>query len=351
MTLLEQSPVGETLPEHIPVGEIVERSSFRTKTEKGLDYEKRFVSVGDEHSPENAARLNLVIDMWEQFLKLHDEEYPIPLKKNGFKKNPAYEWFYNLEPEEQGTMLEWLPLVLSAKALYPMQRLNDMERVFKSGKVLDRARDILTNSLDAIGIRTRARIMKSIVIEAATESSDRELTIVSLGSGAAVPAIDATLEIEQKLGKKTNMRLFDQSDEILEFAKETAVRDGIDIDRVTTHTGDYYEAFSEVKPESVNIVEALGLWEYLHDSRCVSLLQRSYDLLKPGGVIIVSNMLDDREQLAFNQRGVAWPGVKPRSEQDLMKIVEDAELPTDQIRFTVSDDGVYGILEIHKPWS
>lgn len=335
--------------ENLEPGEIFEQDRWRCRTESGLSYEKRRVIVGDESDPMDRHRLNLVFDMWSAYIEAHSEEFPIPSKKNNYQKNPAYEWFYKHEqPNFEGTMEEWLTLVPSARALYAMQVTDDMERVFPSGKTTERTRDILTHSLDAVAIRARAAIMKSIVLKYAAQSTENDLNLVSLGAGAAVPAINAVVEIEQRFGKTTFMDLYDQDADILGFAKESTARAGIPGDQVATHAGDYYEAF-KLPPESVDILEALGLFEYLHDSRCVGLIQKAYRLLKPGGVIVFSNMLDSRPQRAFHQTGVVWPGVKMRSEEGLIQLVADAEIDTSLATYTVSEDGVYGVLEIHKP--
>lgn len=335
--------------ENLKPGEVFEQDVQHCLTESGLSYEKRRVMVGDESDPVARHRLNLVFDMWSAHIEAHREEFPIPSKKNNYQSNPAYDWFYKHEqPDVEGTMEEWLTLVPSARALYAMQVIDDMERVFPSGQVTERARDILTHSLDAVAIRARAAIMKSIVLKYAAQSTENDFNLVSLGAGAAVPAINAVVDIEQQFGKKTFMNLYDQDPDILGFAKESTARAGILGYQVATHVGDYYDAF-KLPPESVNVLEALGLFEYLHDSRCQRLIKEAYQLLKPGGVLVFSNMLDSRPQRAFHESGVAWPGVKMRSEEGLIQLVADAEIDTSLVTYTVSEDGVYAVVEIHKP--
>jgi SAM-dependent methyltransferase len=357
VTLVDSERItGETGPERLPLGEVVEISShieeFTPESEKLKPgrYFKRLGAVGDIGDPKERAKLNAVLDLWDRFLLEHDKEYPIPTMKNGYKENPASEWFYNHEEGLEGTMKEWGDeLVPSARALYPMQVVDDMERVFPSGTVTERARRILELSDDAVAIRARAAIMKSIAVETATKMTDMELKLVSLGAGAAVPAIIAVQEIEKKLGKKMIMDLYDQDENILkEFAKESIERAGIPSEHVTPHVGSY-EKFYTLEDASVDILEALGLWEYLPTSRCVELMTNAYRVIKPGGVIVISNMLKGRKQLAVNQRAVKWPGVKPRTETELIEIAVKAGVPVENITYIISEDGVYGILEVHKP--
>lgn len=354
MTLLRgEKFVGDFEPERIAVGEVIELSSevksFESQDHSGR-YLKRLVAVGDSADPHERAKLNAVIDLWDRFLLEHNKEYPIPSMKNGYKKNPVYDWFHDDEGLEQGTMKAWRDeLVPTAKALYPMQMLDDMDRPFSEGTtVTERAKRILELTDDAVAIRARAAIMKSIAVEVAMMTSEKELKLVSLGAGAAVPAIAAVQEVERALGKKVSMDLYDISEDILDFAGESTKRAGIAEDRVTKNVGSY-ENFYKLEDESVDILEALGLWEYLPTSRCRELMEQAYRVVKPGGVIVISNMLKDRKQLAFNQRGVAWPGVKPRTEEELIKTAVEAGIPIEAITYTVSEDGVYGIIEVRKP--
>jgi SAM-dependent methyltransferase len=339
-------------PESLSSQEIKVLSVESVEVASGQSYTRKHVHVNDPSDPFERAKLNAVMDIWSDAFLDNEEnkiEYPIPAKKNDFKENPALDWFYN-HPDGPGSMQEWRTLVMTARALHPMQRLNDMERFMPSHTVSERTRNILTNSDDAVGIRSRAKIMESIVKDAAEKFPEQELRMVSLGAGAAVPAINAVLAIKEQLNKNVYMGLYDQDGGILDDAKDLAEEDGVPPDQIETHTGDYTDAYKLPK-ESVHYAEALGLSEYLHDSRVVRLIQEMYDILKPGGVLVISNMLKDRKQLSFNQRGVAWPGVKPRSEQELIAIVEAAGIPLEQVTFTTSEDGVYGVLEIHKPWA
>jgi ubiquinone/menaquinone biosynthesis C-methylase UbiE len=349
VTLLGGEKITNEIESHkVPVSEVSEITSEDVQTDSGYAYRRRLVEVGDFADPKERAKFNVVLDLWDRFLLEHDEEYPIPSRKNGYKTNPAAEWFYNHEKGYEGTMREWGDeLVPNAEALYPMQRHNDMERVFPSGVVTERARKILELSDDAVAIRARAAIMKEIAVEAATFSVDDQIKLVSLGAGAAVPAIAAVQEIKDVLGKPTKMDLYDINDETLKFAKESTQRAGIPGDEVTTHTGSY-ELSYQLPDNSVTILEALGLFEYLPTSRCKELITNAHRIVKPGGVAVFSNMLAGRRQLAMNQRGVKWPGVKPRTEAEFIDIAISAGIPSGELTYTESEDGIYAVIEVRK---
>lgn len=347
MTLLgERVSSVDIGPEQIPVGEVVEREVRRARNSSGHNYLRRRVAVGDESEPQASKGMQIVADLFEDAL-IKNKDWEAPSPANNYQTNPAWEWFYRHDPN-QTSMLEWRELMPTAKALYPMQRLEDAARVFPSGVVDERAKEVFLNMLDCIAIRSRARVMTDHLLHIAADSPRQELTVVSLGCGAAVPDIDAANRMKETMGKTVHMKLYDLDRDALRFAEELAHEAGIPEDKVETNAGFYVRAFA-LPNESVDIVDVLGLWEYLPEKECVKLLQRSYDLLTPGGAIIASNMLDSRRQLKFNQHAVGWPKIYPRSEDTLVDIVAAAGLDTDQLTFTVPEDGVYGVMEIRKP--
>ena len=335
-------------PNNLAPGVIVQLESRQARNISEHTYERQCVAVGDESDPKERKILNDDFDMWEAEILLNDEQWPVPHRRNNYETNPAMEYFYNKFPA-LGSMREWFTLVPSARALYPMQRLHDAARVFPDHKEVDAwAMNIFKNAIDSIALRSRARIMKQIELRIAERSSEQELVIVSLGCGAAVPVLDAVVAMRDQYGKSAHVSLYDQDKDVLDFAEELAGEEDISIPEKDRHVGSYTEAF-KLPPESVDIVDALGLWEYLPDKRCRELLADAYVLLKPGGSIIVSNMLSSRRQLEFNRRAIGWPGVKPRSEDQLVDIVHDAGIDTSLLTFTTSEDGVYAVMEIRKP--
>jgi hypothetical protein len=258
--------------------------------------------------------------------------------------------FYNRFPGNL-TMLEWQKYIMEARALYPLQRPDDATRVLPGG-VDEYAMNVFMFAMDSIGIRSRAAIMKQVGFKAIEGIEDTEVAVLSLGSGAAVPLIDAVNAIREKLGKTVKMDLCDLSGESLALAVELMKEAGIPAEDLNeAFVGHFIRKLHEMKKSGapVDMVEALGLFEYLEDKGASDLIKDSYNLLKQGGVIIVSNMLDSRRQLEFNQYGVGWPDVVPRSEAELVQLAIDAGIDAKDITITIAEDGVYAVMEIHKP--
>jgi SAM-dependent methyltransferase len=235
-----------------------------------------------------------------------------------------------------------------ATALFPLQRTENAGRWFPDGKVDQHAMDIFVNAIDSIAIRSRGAIHNQIVLDAAISSDQTEFSAVALGAGAGVPNINATTKVRDEAGKRFKWKMYDLSYDSLEKSEELFIEAGVPAGDVEVYRADYRKAF-KLEAESQDVVDMLGLWEYLPSSRCVEAVAECYQLLKPGGVFVFSNMLPDRPQLEVNTTVIGWPGVKPRSVDELIDIVAAAGLDTKDVRVTVPDDGVYAVLEIHKP--
>ena len=362
MTLLENQPTTEVYsdPHPLEVGEIKEISSEMVTDKYGRSYTRRDVEVGDEHDPFDYEILNGVGGVFEQYLRDNPHLQAPTLEELESEKgikNEAADWLYPIG----SAMRKWRKLFPRAKALYPLQKPKDGGRVIEGGDIDERTQYLFTNMVDGIGLRSRARIYADRLVSIAHKSPQEELRIVSLGSGAGVPNLDATQRVESELQKSIQWELFDMDPEALAFANELAQEAGPlrstfdygptkrDEKGDESYTGRLYQRAFQLENESVDVIDALGLWEYLDKDQSTAFLKRLYEKLKPGGTMIVSNMLPDRPQLEFNQRAVGWPGLYLRSDQDLIDIVEAAGIDTELVTITHSADGVYAVMEIKKP--
>ena len=247
-------------------------------------------------------------------------------------------------------------LVPSAKALTV---LYDAEaRTLPSGELIDAAsRDYFLHGPDAIAIRARAAIMSSIAARCITPGTTARWA--SLACGAAIPVFQA---LDGDRSGEIDVKLVDFDDEALTHAAQLATlrgfREGADFHLLKRHLIRDLIATTALVDElgeaSMDFVDMLGIFEYVPDEHlglrsAAVFLQNAVRLVKPGGVLVAANMLDTHPLLDFNQRGIGWPKIYPRSRHQLLQIMSDAGISPRWVTMTIADDGIYAVLSIRKP--
>jgi SAM-dependent methyltransferase len=178
---------------------------------------------------------------------------------------------------------------------------------------------------------------------------------VSLASGAAVPVLDAMAGVEG-LTQRPHLTLVDIDPVALALAERMVLEHGLGRSDVSLLQRDLVRdllvrstLLTEVGEGTADLVEALGIFEYFRDAASVRLLRESFRLLRPGGSLVVANMLSDRRELHFNQRAIGWPLLVPRSVEQLVDLVRRAGLPLDRTTISIPQDGVYAVVDVVKP--
>lgn len=331
---------------------VVETRSHRLRP--GLAVRHRTVRVGDpsDETPEMRDRLRALGDRLDRALGA-DPALRAPVFSSGeFSTNEAAVWLYLDSgesvpglPPDGGTMREWgrthLPGA-SALGLYPLQRIDDAGRVLAGGVSDERSRVLFTNMIDGIALRARAAVFAEQVRAAAAQVAG-PMHLLSLGCGAAVPVLDALATLENGSEAMTDLVLVDLDPQALSFAAELAADAGL-TDRVTIVNDNIVRACRRLPREHFHLIDMLGVWEYGSDRACEALIRSALACLAPGGSIVVSNMLSGRPQLHFNQRGVGWPAVVPRSIDRMVDIALNSGVVPEDLDVIVPEDGVYAVM-------
>jgi SAM-dependent methyltransferase len=332
--------------------------------ERGITLRRVHVEDPSEYSSTREVRQAMITE-WDNELQMHPDWLPPIDAENGdiIANNPVSHHIY-----DSPGMREWRrTLVPSAVALIPMQdpylthlphrleKVAEGEFVVVGGgeAVDDAARSFFMDALDSIGIRTRAKIMADT---ARQYVDDTQGTLwVSLACGAAMPVLDALKSINQE-ETTTKLHLIDIDEGTLESARQLAEGNGlVQGEDFITYPRNLLKDMiasdrlvAELGEESATMVDALGIFEYFSDTRSVQFLQNAYRLVKPGGALVIANMLSNRPELDFNQRGIGWPKIYPRALDEIIAIAGEAGVPLDKVTITVPQDGVYAVLELKK---
>lgn len=241
-------------------------------------------------------------------------------------------------------------LVPSALALYAIQ--NPLDEHLPDGTRMDsNSRQWFIHANDAIGIRSRAHVFS--VLAETYLSNDIDNNWVSLASGAAVPVMEA-LRNAQLDGQNVHLTLVDYDPVSLQWAEKMTTAEGLKVgEQVTILQRNLIDDLirsdalvQELGEGQIELVDALGIFEYFNDTDAVTFLQHILRLIKPGGAIIISNMLTSSPQIDFALRCIGWTPIFPRTLQQLQDIHLAAGITAENVTVIVPKDGVYAVMEI-----
>lgn len=285
------------------------------------------------------------------------------------------------------TFDDWLDLVPTAAALDSLY--DPSKETLANGKPLHPLLgDWFRNITDGRGIRSRAAVVGELLTDESVRH-DRQVEWLSLASGAAQPIIATARNLTAEHGVTPRMTLVDKDQEALRLAEEYAATAGLAGSLETMNmnilrlqgmtrsdTGRRMHDFASnalsrtlrqkhLPAGQFDVVDAVGLVEYLKAddwpytygnviktktklAGARTFLRNSYELVRPGGILVIGNMLKSHPQLAFTLDVIQWPHIKPRSIEEMVQIFDDAQLDG-ELDVYCPDDGAYAIYQLRKP--
>lgn len=280
--------------------------------------------------------------------------------------NPATREFLRI-PGAQ----EWLSMVPTAAALEPLY--NPYQAVMPNGSAIGhRARQVFANLTDAQGLRSRAAALRQIAVADAMQR-ERPSQWLSLACGAAENVLSAADQVRSLDCFTPTVDLLDYDPRALRLARRYA-----DQRRITSAYTRRYNVlnrkglsgggafgFKPIVEGSYDVVEAVGLLEYLKaddwsyryskviNSRrqmagARTFLANAWRMVRPGGVLVVANMLPSHPQIGFTLNVIQWPHIQPRTVEQ-MRVLLDESGVYGPLTTLLPEDGVYGIYMIRKP--
>lgn len=267
----------------------------------------------------------------------------------------------------------WLSQVPTAAALHP---LYDPEVThYASGVPLDDGvREWFRNIADARGIRSRAAVMRQLLVATAGQD-DTGPRWLSLACGAAQPVFRSMEQVVAGGGPTPRVTLADLDAGALRLAAAYARSHGLQAQTVRANVLDrrglatipsrlpgvgrrsgWIGAFDAV--DAVGILEYLQPddWTYTYNgvvttnrkqAGAITFVRNAFACVKPGGVLITGNMLDTHPQLGFTMDVIQWPHIQPRSIDEMLGIFEAAGI-RGHVDVHLPTDGVYAVYVLRK---
>jgi SAM-dependent methyltransferase len=238
--------------------------------------------------------------------------------------------------------------------------LEKVDRFFEAGSLMDTIdefgltpHDILAGSLDRIGDITRANVMIDMVtdhvLSGRVPHDGRGIVSASLASGAAEPVYWLINELRGRGRPVEKVHLVDLDPIALAASNDRSGHYGLKDKLVMHHKNLFREPVdSYIDPHSVDVVDIIGLFEYLAPKAADRILQRAASIVRPGGMIVFGNMLKSRPQQKWFDE--LWPKLEQRSIHEVIEIIEGAGFSKDQLKVRLSKDGLYPIYGIAIPY-
>lgn len=284
--------------------------------------------------------------------------------------NPGTQWLMDQIPSFQ----HWLSQVPTAAALHPLY--NPEVETYTSGvPVCDEIRHWFRNLADARGIRSRAAVMQRVLTAEALDRPGPH-DWLSLACGAAQPVFSTIEEIAAAGGSTPSVTLADLDSAALALARTYAADHHIDrtsIRRLNVLDRRGFERLPGRVPgirnqsgwtDRFDMVDAVGLLEYLKPddwvyayngvirtrrkmAGAITFLRNAFATVRPGGLLLVGNMLDTHPELSFTMDVIQWPHIQPRSIAEMTDLFSAAGL-TGHVEVHLPSDGVYALYAIRK---
>lgn len=181
--------------------------------------------------------------------------------------------------------------------------------------------DFWFGMLNAQAVRNRLKLIKQEVKRAILRfSNHQEVRILSLAAGSAQGIIEVMAELKSK-GVKVKALLVDIDPSALAYAQELARKNDV-IDQIAVVNASVATVSKVAQRFKPQIIEMLGLLDYIHKEKAIRLVEKIHESLEPKGIFLTCNIRHNIER-HFMKSVVDWPMIY-RTPADLAEIVSNA---------------------------
>jgi SAM-dependent methyltransferase len=196
---------------------------------------------------------------------------------------------------------------------------NHHPRVY--GSFWDKIDDFWIGMMNAQAVRNRLRLVKVMLPSVLKSFAKPEVLLVSLGSGSAEGIFETALRLQAEDGITVKMILVDTDPTALDHSLRKAFEYGL-ADQVQIRRGNVFQVKKLLKDVSPDVIEMLGLLDYISCDYAIRLTSSIYDLLKPGGHFLTCNIKSNPERF-FLKWVINWDMIY-RSPQEFARILVEA---------------------------
>ena len=181
------------------------------------------------------------------------------------------------------------------------------------------------NINNARAVRNRLLLTKNKLGEFIQENRFGKIRVASLGSGSARAIIETVAEMEKYADFIID--LVDSSDEALRLSRDLVIKSKIK-SSVYWHHLRLEDFLSSQEVNSFDIIEMVGILDYLSDARAHDVFEAIHKVLKPTGLFITANIGNNLEKV-FVDKVMRWSMVY-RTPKDLFRILETTSFNNDR---------------------
>jgi SAM-dependent methyltransferase len=170
-------------------------------------------------------------------------------------------------------------------------------------------------------IRNRLKIVEYLLEEELRRiiNLDEPIKIYNLGGGSSRAVIK--IVAKYAFDKQISVTTIDKDSTAIEIGKLNANKSNIE-SLFSWVCEDVRNIDKLFPPNSGDLVEMVGLLDYFNNESSVKLINKVYNILKPGGLFIVANVYPNNEQDFVNNIG--WPKMYYKNDEDMKYILTRA---------------------------
>lgn len=217
------------------------------------------------------------------------------------------------------------------------------------------AQSFYEHSLNALAVRERLTVTRDLLgngIDRAVRNNAYDpmkpaISLASVACGSAYGFLQSIASsTEQYPQAQIQATMVDIDKPALAFSRQYA--DNLNIgNHVTVKRGNIFDIKKPLGESSYDVIEAVGIMDYLNDERLTAFNRDAADLLNAGGVVIGANIMENPER-DFIETVVGWPKMKYRNTSQFARSFIEAGFKPENCTVHVIPSQVYAIVEARK---